>query len=150
MNTRSPIDARRAAVLLSFGLCSACGGEAESAGEAGPTARVEIVEPAAGATLAGPDVRVVLAAHGVDIVPAGMDQPNSGHHHLFLNQSVTPDGETIPAGVAGVVHLGGAQSEHVFEGLEPGEYTLVIQLGDLAHVPVETVARDTVRFTVGN
>jgi hypothetical protein len=146
MNTCSPLSGARTAALLSIGFCTACGGgdDAES------TARVEIVEPTSGATLAGPDVRVVLAAHGVDIVPAGVDQPNSGHHHLFLNQTVTADGETIPAGVGGVVHLGGAQSEHVFQGLAPGEYTLVAQLGDMAHVPVETVVPDTVRFTVSN
>lgn len=148
MNTHSPIGRTLAAASLSIiGLSGpACRGESE--GEGSADARVQIVEPEAGATLAGPDVRIVLAAHGVDIVPAGMDQPNSGHHHLFLNREVTPDGETIPAGVEGVVHLGGAQTEYVFEGLATGEYTLIAQLGDLAHVPVETVARDTVRFVV--
>lgn len=150
MIVRLSLGRARTARLLSFGVCMACGGGSEEGSGGLATARAEIVEPAAGATLAGPNVRVVLAAHGVEIVPAGTDQPNSGHFHLFLNQSVTPEGETIPAGIPGVVHLGGGQSEHVFEGLQPGEYTVIVQLGDLAHVPLAGVAQDTVRFAVTN
>jgi hypothetical protein len=83
----------------------------------------------------------------VEIVPAGVEQPNSGHHHLFMDVPVTAAGETIPAG-PGIVHLGGAQTEHTFEGLAPGEYVLIATLGDWLHVPIESVGADTVRFTI--
>ena len=135
------IDKLREALCIAGGLVVlGCGGAPEAS-------RVEVVEPADGATVAGPDVRVVLQAHGVEIVPAGVEQPNSGHHHLFLDTPVTAAGETIPAG-PGIVHLGGAQTEHTFEGLAPGEYVLIATLGDWLHVPIESVGADTVRFTI--
>jgi hypothetical protein len=109
---------------------------------------VEILEPADGAVLAGPDVRVVLAAHGVDIVPAGTQQENSGHHHLFIDRDVSPPGQPIPAGEPGVVHLGGGQTEYLIKGLSPGTHRVIAVVGDWAHVPVGTVAADTVTFTV--
>ncbi len=109
---------------------------------------VEILEPADGVVLAGPDVRVVLAAHGVEIVPAGNQQENSGHHHLFIDQDPSPMDGPIPAGQPGVVHLGGGQTEYVIEGLSPGEHRVIAVLGDWAHVPDGTVAADTVTFTI--
>lgn len=109
---------------------------------------VEIAEPADGVVLAGPDVRVVLEAHGVDIVPAGNQQENSGHHHLFIDADLPSMDEPIPAGQPGVVHLGGGQTEYVIEGLAPGQHRVIAVLGDWAHVPVETVSADTVTFTV--
>jgi hypothetical protein len=109
---------------------------------------VEIVEPADGVVLAGPDVQVVLAAHGVEIVPAGNQRENSGHHHLFIDQDPSPQGVPIPAGQAGVVHLGGGQTEYSIEGLSPGEHRVIAVLGDWAHVPEGTVAVDTVTFTI--
>ena len=128
-------------------LCIAGGLVVFGCGGAPEASRVEIVGPADGATVAGPDVRVVLLAHGVEIVPAGVEQPNSGHHHLFMDVSVTAAGEPIPAG-PGIVHLGGAQTEYTFEGLDAGEHILIAQLGDRLHVPVESVGADTVRFTI--
>ena len=128
-------------------LCIAGGLVVLGCGGAADVSRVEIGEPADGATVTGPDVRVVLLAHGVEIVPAGIEQANSGHHHLFMDVAVTAAGETIPAG-PGIVHLGGAQTEHTFEGLAPGEYVLIATLGDWLHVPIESVGADTVRFTI--
>ncbi len=128
-------------------LCIAAGLVVLGCGGAPEASRVEIVEPADGATVTGPDVRVVLQAHGVEIVPAGIEQPNSGHHHLFMDVPVTAAGEPSPAG-PGIVHLGGAQIEHTFEGLTPGEHVLIATLGDWLHVPIESVGADTVRFTI--
>ena len=128
-------------------LCMAGGLVVLGCGGASEASRVEIGEPADGATVTGPDVRVVLQAHGVEIVPAGVEQPNSGHHHLFMDVPVTAAGEPIPAG-PGIVHLGGAQTEHTFEGLAPGEHVLIATLGDWLHVPIESVGADTVRFTI--
>ena len=118
-----------------------CGGEASRA-------NVVIVQPADQVVVTGPDVRIVLQARGVEIVPAGVQTPNSGHHHLFIDQDITSTGEPIPAGVSGIVHLGGGQTEYVVEGLGPGEHRVIAQLGDWQHVPAESVGADTVRFTV--
>ncbi|MFS8638634.1 MAG: DUF4399 domain-containing protein [Gemmatimonadota bacterium] len=134
--------------MLLFGAV-ACGaaGTADAEREAAErVATVRIVEPVDGAELSG-EVRVVLAAENIEIVPAGDTRPNSGHHHLFLNRETTPLGEAIPVGEPDIVHLGQAQTEYVFRDLAPGEYTLVAVIGDFAHRVIPQVA-DTVRFRV--
>lgn len=133
-------------------LVLACGGGSDGdAGEGGASsttsAAVQITSPASGATIQGDRVTIELGAGGVSVVPAGTDQPNSGHHHLFIDRDVSPVGEPIPT-EAGIVHLGLAQTSHVLEGLQPGEHTVIAVLGDFQHVRVGTVATDTVRFTV--
>ena len=109
--------------------------------------RVEITEPASGAVVDGPSVRVVVAASGIAIGPAGVDS-NAAHHHLFLDAEPTPEGQPIPAGVPGVVHLGKGQTEYVFEGLAPGEHRVIAVLADWVHVPLAPPVHDTVAFTV--
>lgn len=120
------------------------GERTDAAASALPAPR--ILEPAQDAELSGP-VRVVLDAENVDIVPAGEERPNSGHHHLFLNAAPVAEGEPIPAGVDGIVHLGNAQTGYTFDDLSPGEYTLVAMIGDFAHRAIPQ-ATDTVRFRV--
>jgi len=108
--------------------------------------RVEITEPANGAVV-GSDVRVVLSASGVTIGPAGVDS-SAVHHHLFLDTDPTPAGQPIPAGEAGIVHLGKGQTEYVFEGLPPGEHRVIAVLANWVHVPLAPPVQDTVQFTV--
>jgi hypothetical protein len=119
----------------------ACGTEA-------PPATVRIVEPAAGETVRGTTVRVVLAASGVEIAPAADERPGTAHHHLFIDREITPLADTIPAGVTGIVHLGRGQSEFVIEDLTPGEHRVIAVLADWAHVPLSPLASDTVAFLV--
>jgi hypothetical protein len=112
-----------------------------------PPPSVEIVQPANGNEITGP-VLVVLRVHGVAVVPAGTQQPNSGHHHLLIDTDLSAPGQPIPAGTPGIVHLGGAQTEFRLEDLPPGEHRVIAQFGDWQHVPVESVAADTVIFVV--
>lgn len=118
----------------------------ETATEDVPAQAVSITAPEDGAVV-GADVLVTMAARGVAIVPAGVDEPDSGHLHLFIDHDVTPAGEPIPT-EDGVVHLGAAQTEFLFEGLAPGEHTIIAVLGDYQHVYLGAVATDTVRVTV--
>src|SRR6266550_5200381 len=67
-------------------------------------AKVKITVPANGATVSGP-VKVVLVATGVEIVPATVERPGTGHHHLFVDHDLTPVDDTIPRGVTGILHL---------------------------------------------
>ncbi len=127
--------------FLALSMMCACGG-------AEPVERgVIIAEPADGAVVDGPDVRIMLQARNVGIRPAGTDEPNTGHHHLFVDRDVTPVGEPIPA-EPGIIHLGGGQTEYVLEALDPGEHAVIAVLGDHRHVRL-AVGTDTVRFTVG-
>ena len=131
-------------------LAAACRGERSAEEgqqqESGPPTAI-IVQPSDGATLAGPDVKVEMAVRGISLARAGVDSANTGHLHLFINRDLTPEGEVIPVG-DGVVHFGLAQSEHVFELLEPGEYVVIVVLGDYLHVRIPGSQTDTIRITV--
>ena len=112
------------------------------------SARVDIVEPADGAVVDGPDVRIVLSAAGVEIAPASEERSGTAHHHLFIDRALTPAGDTIPSGLTGIRHLGRGQTEFVVQGLAPGTHTVIAVLADWAHLPLDPLATDTVRFTV--
>ncbi len=125
-------------VLLAAAACA--GGEG--------SARVHIVEPADGAVVNSGDVRVVLAATGVEIAPASEQRSGTAHHHLFVDRDLTPLSDTIPSGVTGILHLGRGQTEFLLQTLAPGEHTVIAVLANWAHVPLSPPALDTVRFTV--
>jgi hypothetical protein len=67
---------------------------------------------------------------------------------LFIDQTLTPPSETIPAGVSGIVHLGSGQTEFVVQGLAAGTHSVIAVLADRAHLPLDPLTTDTVRFTV--
>jgi len=121
--------------------------EAEAPMPSGPHG-VSFVSPQNGDTIRGGPVQVVLEVSGLRIVEAGIMDPNTGHHHLYLDAELTPLESAIPAGVAGITHLGLAQTEYVFEGIAPGEHRLIAVVGDGAHVPLSPPVADTVTFTV--
>ena len=110
--------------------------------------RVQIVEPKNGATVEGPNVKVVLEATDIVIAPASEQKAGTAHHHLFLDRDPSPPADTIPQGVTGIIHLGRAQTEFLFEGLSKGEHRVVAVLADPWHVPVKDAGTATVRFTV--
>jgi hypothetical protein len=109
---------------------------------------VRILAPQEGAAVAGPDVTVRLEARGIEIAPVADARTGTGHHHLFLNVDAVGPGEPVPVGQEGIIHLGGGQSEHTFTGLAPGSYRVIAVIADLAHVSLDPLATDTVRFTV--
>lgn len=113
-----------------------------------PAVAVRIVEPADGATVAAPRVRVVLEATGIEIAPAAEQRPGTAHHHLFLDTELTPPGDTIPSGVTGIIHLGRAQTEFTFDSVAPGPHRLIALLADPWHIPLEPLVADTVTVTV--
>lgn len=91
------------------------------------------VSPADGAVVKG-EVHVVFGLRGLGVAPAGVDRPDTGHHHLIINAPLPPAGQPIPAD-ANHVHFGGGQTETKIE-LPPGEHTLQLLLGDHLHVPL--------------
>lgn len=110
-------------------------------------AKVKITAPANGATVSGP-VKVILVASGVEIVPATVERPGTGHHHLFVDHDLTPVDDTIPRGVTGILHLGRGQTEFVLDSLAPGPHRVIAVVADWKHVPLKPLVVDTVRFTV--
>jgi len=87
---------RLAVVLAALGLVlAACGGGNGAAPKSsGPrpssTAQLQILEPAAGATIPGGTVTVKLALDGARIVPAATKdiKPDEGHVHLTMDDKL--------------------------------------------------------------
>ncbi len=130
--------------LLSLAALAALAGCA-----AEPAARVRIEAPPDGAEIRADSLRVMLSASGVQIVAAdGLPTPGRAHHHVFLDADLTAPGEPIPAGIAGVVHLGTGDTAVTLSGLTPGRHRLIAVLALGSHVPLEPWAVDTAYFTV--
>lgn len=93
-----------------------------------------IISPADGATVTSP-VRVVFGLRGMGVAPAGVDVPDTGHHHLMINvplEELNLD-EGFPTDDRHR-HFGRGQTEAVIE-LPPGTHTLRLVLGDHFHIP---------------
>ncbi len=103
---------------------------------AAPSAKVFIISPKDGAEVSSP-FEVVFGLQGMGIAPAGINFPNTGHHHLLIDLDKLPDLKSgIPAD-AQHLHFGKGQTQATIE-LDPGEHTLQLLLGDWMHVPHET------------
>ena len=139
-------------------LCTACAPDAEpdaeqvnaapTSGEAEIVAEVAIVEPAQGAMVEGATVRVRLEASGVRIVQAGDTTSGTGHHHIFLDDDLSPAGQPVPSVPGRIIHMGDGSAEYVFEDVEAGEHRLIAVVADGVHVPLQPWVVDTVSFTV--
>ena len=112
------------------------------------TGMVSFAQPQDGGEVMGSSVEVVLETTGISVVEAGVMDPGTGHHHLFLDADVSPMGEVIPAGVEGVIHKGDGTSVHMLEGLTSGEHRLIAVIADGMHVPLDPAVMDTIFFTV--
>lgn len=94
-------------------------------------AQVYIVSPVDGETVEQ-TFKVVFGLSGMGVAPAGIQMPNTGHHHLLVNKESLPDlGQALGADV---MHFGLGQTEATIT-LEPGTHTLQLVLGDHLHVP---------------
>lgn len=108
---------------------------------------VSVVQPADGSTVTGPSVTVRLATN-VPIALAGDMTPGTGHHHLFLDGDLSPEGEPIPSVPGTVVHMGNGASEFTFDAVAPGRHRLIAVVADGAHFPLVPPVVDTIYFTV--
>jgi hypothetical protein len=79
--------------------------------------------------------KVQFGLSGMGVAPAGVEKPNTGHHHLLIDTTLTPEQakEPIPADDHHL-HFGGGQTETTLT-LPPGRHTLQLVLGDWSHVP---------------
>tara|TARA_Y100000741_G_scaffold354049_1_gene327901 strand:- start:557 stop:991 length:435 start_codon:yes stop_codon:yes gene_type:complete len=109
--------------------------------------QVYIISPENGDEVTSP-FTVKFGSKSVDIVAAGVEMKNSGHHHLLVNLNSLPDMNfPIPAD-SNHLHFGGGQTETVLT-LEPGVHSLQLLLGDYAHVPhVPPIISEKIIITV--
>ncbi len=119
------------AALAALGLSSA----AASAGET-PRPRdayLYIGWPNDGEVVRARRFRVWFGLRNLGIAPAGIEKPNTGHHHLIVDAPLPPFDEEIPAD-KNHLHFGAGQSEAIIE-LPPGKHTIQLLMGDHDHVP---------------
>lgn len=89
------------------------------------------------------DVHVEMGAENYVISPIPEDfdaetdtpRPDVGHFHVGLNTDCLPAGEVIPQ-AAPWQHFGDGSNSYTLQ-VEPGAYTLTVQLGDDAHRTLE-------------
>ena len=97
-------------------------------------ASVYFVEPQEGAPVRSP-VHVVFGISGMQVAAAGVEQPNTGHHHLIVDANLPSFDAPIPKDDHHL-HYGNGQTEADVT-LAPGPHTLQLLLGDHLHIPHE-------------
>lgn len=116
--------------LAGLGLHPAYAADLSSAPEA---ATAYIIAPNSGDTVSSPFV-VQFGLSGMGIAPAGVDRPNTGHHHLLIDVDELPSLTEPLQGSEQVLHYGAGQTETELS-LTPGEHTLQLVLGNYGHIP---------------
>ena len=97
-------------------------------------ATVYIINLKDGDTVTSP-FKVQFGLTGMGVAPAGVEKPNTGHHHLIIDTTLSADEMKAPiAADAKHVHFGAGQTEAMVT-LAPGKHTLQLVLGDWSHVP---------------
>ena len=109
--------------------------------------KLYFIEPKDGATLNGP-IKIVFGLSGMGVAPAGIDFPNTGHHHLLVDLENLPDlSKPIPAN-KNHIHFGKGQTEAILE-LPKGKRTLQLLMGNYLHIPhKEPVVSDKITIFV--
>ena len=95
-------------------------------------ARVYFVGLQDGAEISSPAI-IVFGLTGMGIAPAGLDNPNTGHHHLLVDTKLPNMDQPIPSDF-NHLHFGAGQSEASVT-LRPGKHTLQLLFADENHVP---------------
>jgi hypothetical protein len=121
-----------AMTLVGITLAATGPGAAQTPSPAG--AKVYIINLKDGDTVTSP-FKVEFGLTGMGVAPAGVEKPNTGHHHLIIDTALSADELKAPiASDAKHVHYGGGQTEAMVT-LPPGKHTLQLVLGDWSHVP---------------
>ena len=97
-------------------------------------AKVYIINLKDGAEVTSPFL-VQFGLSGMGVAPAGVEKPNTGHHHLLIDTKLTAEQmkEPIPADDTHK-HFGGGQTEAMVT-LPKGKHTLQLVLADWTHIP---------------
>jgi hypothetical protein len=111
-------------------------------------AKVYFINLKDGAEVTSPFL-VQFGLSGMGVAPAGVEKPNTGHHHLMIDTTLTPDEMkgAIPMDDKHK-HFGAGQTEAMVT-LPPGKHTLQLVLGDWSHIPfAPPVTSDVINVTV--
>ena len=78
-------------------------------------------------------VTIHFGLEDMGVAPAGINKPNTGHHHLLIDTDLPPLDQPIPNDVHHL-HFGAGQTEATVT-LPLGKHKLQLLLGDYRHVP---------------
>ena len=135
-----------AAVALSAALAAIGPAAAQTPSPAG--AQVYVINLKNGDTVPSP-FKVQFGLTGMGVAPAGVEKPNTGHHHLIIDAKLSAD--ELKARIASDpkhMHFGAGQTEAMIT-LPPGQHTLQLVLGDWSHIPlVPPVMSEPITVTV--
>jgi Domain of unknown function (DUF4399) len=134
------------ALLTAFAVASVAPAAAQTASPAG--AKVYIINLKDGAEVTSPFL-VQFGLSGMGVAPAGVEKPNTGHHHLLIDTKLTAEQmkQPIPADDTHK-HFGGGQTEAMVT-LPNGQHTLQLVLADWTHIPHEPpVMSEPITITV--
>jgi hypothetical protein len=92
------------------------------------------ISPKDGETVSSP-FTVRFGLKGMGVAPAGIDQANTGHHHLLVDVDKPDLNAALPV-TDNIKHFGAGQTETELT-LPPGKHTLQLVLGDALHIPHE-------------
>jgi hypothetical protein len=117
------------ASLVAIGISPA---RAQTASPSG--AKVYIINVKDGDEVTSPFL-VQFGLSGMGVAPAGVEKPNTGHHHLLIDTRMTDEEmkQPIPSDDTHK-HFGGGQTEAMVT-LPPGKHTLQLLFGDWSHIP---------------
>jgi hypothetical protein len=120
------------ALFAVFAVASVKPATAQTPSPAG--AKVYFINLKDGAEVSSPFL-VQFGLSGMGIAPAGVEKPNTGHHHLLIDTKLSAEQmkEPIPADDTHK-HFGGGQTETMVT-LSKGQHTLQLVLGDWTHIP---------------
>ena len=114
---------------------AASGAMAQVAKKKAPdNAMVYFQSPKDGETVSSP-FTVRFGLKGMGVAPAGIDQPNTGHHHLLVDLDKADLNAALPV-TDNIKHFGAGQTETELT-LPPGKHTLQLVVGDHLHIPHE-------------
>jgi hypothetical protein len=110
-------------------------------------ARAYVISPKNGDTVSSPFV-VQFGLKGMGVAPAGVNQPNTGHHHLLIDLAEMPDPSLPMPATDNLQHFGGGQTETELT-LPAGTHTLQLVLGDYLHIPHDApIVSERITITV--
>lgn len=98
-------------------------------------AKAFIINLKDGDTVSSPFL-VQFGLSGMGVAPAGVEKPNTGHHHLLIDAPALTEEqmkEPIPSD-DNHKHFGGGQTETTVT-LPEGKHTLQLVMGDWTHIP---------------
>ena len=139
-------------ILLTLGLLLSVFISSANTQERSPTpemAEAYIQSPTDGSAVSSP-VTIRFGLRGIGVAPAGIERPNTGHHHLLINlvDADMPSFDLPLPATDQVRHFGLGQTETLLE-LEPGQHTLQLVLGDHLHIPhASPVVSEKITITV--